>query len=975
MGIRSVCSPGISGYRTGHMTLEKTLASPVRSICLRCRRYREKENLLLFVRRRTTPGDTLQPILMSTERNESYFGYWGKAQPSEAQCERYHLLPHHCLDVAACGRELLRISRFSLARLSRELGWEQTQLEDLCIAFLAIHDIGKFARSFQNLAPDLSPALVPSDRRQLGKHRHDTLGWVACAHLIEVHLQSVLDYDGLWFVYQLARIFTGHHGKPPMEVEGASDPQPIRAKKCFVFDDLIAAETYTRDILHLFVRAPLPAITKTQVQILERNSWTLAGLAVLADWLGSDSRVFRYRESQMELSRYWSEIAVPTAQQSVASAGLGQQAARSWTGAAGYLHHLSALTPLQQFATSVPLGIGPQFFLLEEATGAGKTEAALLLCHRLMAGGNAAGFYFALPTMATANQMYRRVGKLYRGLFAADASPSLVLSHGAREMVEGFRESVLHVMPTPNDKDDLPRVGAQCNSWLADSRKKALLADAGVGTVDQALLSVLPVRHQSLRLLGLASKVLVVDEVHAYDDYTSKLLQTMVQAQAQQGGSVVLLSATVPASLRANMIVAFQQGIGDADVATVKADLRYPLATHVQASGVNSHACGTRQQMIRRVAVKTLTSEKEAISHIVCWAQEGRAVCWIRNTVEDARRSFALLQEHIDAQHAGLFHSRFAMGDRLRIEANVLSQFGSDSTPVLRRGRVLIATQVVEQSLDLDFDEMIVDLAPIDLVIQRAGRLHRHVRDAHGDATKPAGRPAPVLHVLAPVFTEEPAADWYKALFPKAAYVYEDHGQLWLTLRSLLEAKAIVTPGEIGEPGSVRSLVESVYGDDAVNSVPTGLWSASQKAAGRRRAESSLADYNVLNLNKGYCVSAGDWNAADKTPTRLGDEGRLIYLAREEGGELVPLLDVPRYAWEHSSVNVDLQKIDGLAPEWQTRFGSAIAKLQQTIPLLSRDAGALTLPLVPDVDGWISWCQSKGKIQPVSYDRRSGLRI
>jgi CRISPR-associated endonuclease/helicase Cas3 len=347
----------------------------------------------------------------------------------------------------------------------------------------------------------------------------------------------------------MARIFTGHHGKPPMQLERSSGEQ-IRTKSCFSKEDLSAAEAYAREVFRLFVTAPLPPVNDSHLETLKRHSWTLAGLAVLADWLGSDSKRFLYYEQARDLSEYWLTVAVPTARESIANAGLGEQQARVWAGAKAYLPDLADLTPLQQYAGDVTIGSGPQFFLLEDVTGAGKTEAALLLCHQLMSHGNASGFYFALPTMATANQMYRRVGRLYRGIFAEDAVPSLVLAHGARGLVEGFRESILYPMPT-NDSDDLPLAGALCNAWIADSRKKALLADVGVETIDQALLGVLPVRHQSLRLLGLAGKVLVVDEVHAYDDYTSSLLTALVRAQAGQGGSVVLLSATVPASLRA----------------------------------------------------------------------------------------------------------------------------------------------------------------------------------------------------------------------------------------------------------------------------------------------------------------------------------------------------------------------------------------------------------------------------------------
>ncbi|WP_238947405.1 hypothetical protein [Vandammella animalimorsus] len=166
-------------------------------------------------------------------------------------------------------------------------------------------------------------------------------------------------------------------------------------------------------------------------------------------------------------------------------------------------------------------------FVLEDVTGAGKTEAALMLTQRLMQAGRADGLYFALPSMATANQMYQRVGQVYRRLYTDEAAPSLVLAHGARQLLADFRDSVLQPREQAEDGRYAPderSASLQCNAWLADHRKKALLAEVGVGTLDQALLAVLPARHQSLRLLGLCGKVLLIDEVHAYAPYMMALL-------------------------------------------------------------------------------------------------------------------------------------------------------------------------------------------------------------------------------------------------------------------------------------------------------------------------------------------------------------------------------------------------------------------------------------------------------------------
>jgi CRISPR-associated endonuclease/helicase Cas3 len=157
--------------------------------------------------------------------------------------------------------------------------------------------------------------------------------------------------------------------------------------------------------------------------------------------------------------------------------------------------------------------------------------------------------------------------------------------------------------------------------------------------------------------------------------------------------------------------------------------------------------------------------------------------------------------------------------------------------------------------------------------------------------------------------------------------------------------------------------------------VPSGLAQASRKAEGKGRSAVSLAGINALKLNKGYCIAAGDWDAADKTPTRLGNETRPVYLAIEQNGVLMPMVRQARYAWENSFVRVDDFRIDGLAPEWRTRFHSSIQKLQQTIPLLSEAAGGILLPLIVEGDGWIGWCQKDGKPQQVRYDHELGLLL
>lgn len=877
-----------------------------------------------------------------------YLRYWGKAMPNDGQGSRFHLLAYHSLDVAACGKFLLALPQFSLRPLADMLGWPVVKLDALFVYFLALHDVGKFSRAFQGLARDLSADLVSADASPLNTPRHDTLGWWLWRTLDADELLSELFSDPalseFWAIWM--RTVAGHHGMPPKESENGG-LIVADAGDYFLRADREAARAFMDAVFRLLLaeHGALPRIERTHRLILKRHTWRLAGLAVLADWLGSNQAYFPYQSQPMPLSEYWL-VAMQRAGKAVASAGLATHDIRRWENPLNLFDYLKSPTPLQQYAATVALEEGPQLFLLEDVTGAGKTEAALLLCQRLMQAGRAQGLYFALPSMATANQMYQRVGAVYGKLYGAEPVPSLILAHGARGLVDGFRQSVLHGAEQVADRayqENDQTATAQCSAWLADNNKKALLAEVGVGTLDQALLAVLPARHQSLRLLGLANKVLLVDEVHAYDAYMMRLLQTLLTAHARQGGSVILLSATLPLDERARLLAAYQSGLADADIQRLD-DARYPLATRVGA-GLMAHACETRPQVKRHVAVRFLHDEATAVALVAEQAKSGRCVGWIRNTVDDARRAAMALMSCLAPDKVLLFHGRYAMGHRLDIEDDVLRRFGKQSLGAERAGRVLIGTQVLEQSLDFDVDVLLTDLAPIDLIIQRAGRLQRHVRSRSGDPALDGieGRDKPVLYVLSPEVDEAPARDWYAAMFEKGRYVYPDIGRLWLGARALQRAGCIVSPGEPGQAGGVRSLVEAVYGEGN-EAIPGALQEFSNTVEGKELAMQSQASFNALYLDRGYCVdSSARWYEDDRVPTRLGDASLTVYLAYWRDGELHPLCADKARPWEQSAVRIPATRAKSLSPAWQARFDGSLSVLRGAHPLLREPAFILPL--------------------------------
>ncbi len=348
-------------------------------------------------------------------------------------------------------------------------------------------------------------------------------------------------------------------------------------------------------------------------------------------------------------------------------------------------------------------------------------------------------------------------------------------------------------------------------------------------------------------------------------------------------------------------------------------------------------------------------------------------MAWIRNTVDDARQAWEELRTGpgINPERLMLFHSRYALADRLAIEGDALRCFGKDSRAEARRGRVLVATQVIEQSLDLDVDLMISDLAPVDLLIQRAGRLHRHLRDAQGNPAARDGRPAPTLWVLAPPWSDTPEADWYGRMFKGANAVYPHTGQLWLSQKVLQEA------GALQMPEGARSLIEGVYDFDALCTLPPGLQDNEFDQSGKQTGDRNLARFNTLQWAQGYTQTAGAWSAEEKTPTRLGEDTQDWTLLRAEGASLVPWAAESPHPWEASSLKLALRSLKTLEPAWEARFRPQLDALRAAHPALRHRA---LLPLVEGGEGadpgvWVAQGQNaKGQTVQVRYCPHLGLR-
>lgn len=728
-----------------------------------------------------------------------------------------HPAVYHMLDVAAVAERL-------------PLANSEPAVLQACYLLAGLHDLGKINAAFR--------AMLRSGQPQpAGRH------WEVTEALLRHHDAAILEpvLGATWRVRnQLFAASAGHHGAPPTrdEVLAPWEWQPMLTA---AGPEAVAdAGAVITAFLELWPGASLERLDRRGAAAL---SWRLAGWITAADWVGSNPAWFQPTAPGPTPAEYL-ELARSRAAVAVAAAGLhtGEPCTRR-------LYDF-APRPMQAACTEVALPKGPMLAIIEDETGSGKTEAALILAQRMMTAGKGRGLYMALPTMATADAMFDRLAGVLRRLF--DGTPSLALAHGRAGMHKGFRALAEARALNPDEPGP--------TDWLRDNRRRALLADVGVGTVDQALLAAVRARHAVLRQYGLASKILIVDEAHEMGDpYMGTLLAELLRVQAAQGGSAILMSATLDRGLRARLAAGFAAGRGDGPKATDHA--AYPALT---VPGVAAPAVAAHPSPRGPVAVVRLDEMEAALDLLERAAGQGAACVLVRNAVDEAIAAARALRAR--GVPTDLLHARFALVDRKRHEGQALAGFGKGRAA--RPGRVLVATQVVESSLDLDFDVMVSDLAPMAALIQRAGRLWRHM-----DLRPADGRPAPgpVLHVLAPDPDGVTSDRWAQPVLGQGAFVYPAP-LLWRTARVLFDA------GAIEAPHGLRALVEAAHGSDLP--LPEVLETAALRQEGQDAAAVTHAGQNLIDWPAGYRAGAAGAGDAEY-PTRLGRPQMSLVLMRD----------------------------------------------------------------------------------------------
>jgi CRISPR-associated endonuclease/helicase Cas3 len=753
--------------------------------------------------------------------SEAAKALWAKSDRDKDKGS-WHPLIAHLLDVAASAEVILeREPPKTLGLYALDLNLEPRQAKAWICALAGLHDLGKASPAFQQkwlegkervwengLSWQNNPTPPPND--------------VSHSLISEAVLPELLEARG-WkrrAAKNVAAAVGEHHGFRATWDDLAK--AGTTREKGNVDWDSVRRELFEA-VLEVLGVGEAPEVCIYGGAAFER----LAGLTSFADWIGSS---LDFHPLGDDLHEYYQKAKERAAQkldsigwfkrETLMSELQSLEAVFAYLGKPGQPFKAR---PLQAALERLLEGVGdtPALFLIEAPMGEGKTEAALYAHLRLQAVNRHRGMYIALPTQATGNLMFERV-KAFLGRYGKSRRLDLQLLHGASELVEAYQK----ILVRPNTPEGGGE-GVEAQVWFSH-RKRGLLSEYAVGTVDQALLGILPTKHQFVRLWGLGNRVVVLDEVHAYDTYTSGLIETLVRWLWALDSSAVLMSATLPKARRVDLLKAF--GAGEIPEAE---DKPYPRITRVVKGGAKPtvETFGAREQPT--LVLRALPLDLEAIAQQALeQARLSGCVACIVNTVQRAQDLYKALVDNPEGVEIHLFHARYPLEERLQREQTVLARFGKEG--VRPHKAILVATQVVEQSLDLDFDVMFTDLAPVDLVLQRAGRLHRHERDSkerHAHTT-------PVLWVAGLECGDDPLRDGASPVhrgvpdFGSAERIYERY----VLLRSWL---ALQNRAQIELPGDIDRLVQEVYSEPAPQGLSQAWLEALEQAWGRMHRRDS----------------------------------------------------------------------------------------------------------------------------------------
>lgn len=822
---------------------------------------------------------------------------WGKLN-RDGPTLRTHSLIDHMFDVAACFATLARCTaiRRALERAAqRDL--DEADIERLS-ALVFLHDIGKANSGFQSrrwMSPQTPPKNWPTS-----PYGHGPEGWALVTGNIGPTAETVLAglplaelaSWGAEAADSLLHASISHHGRPigdEPSKQVAYIWQAVHSSQGDVLYDPAVTIAEMGDQLRLTFPV---AFAPCQRPLPDAPAFVhlFAGLVQLADWLGSDTRAGFFEYSATGEDR--SQTARQRAEHAVGVIGLDVAPLRCALAANAptfdMAFNVAAPRPMQAAMSNPSLG---PLVILEAETGSGKTEAALWRFIHLFQAGAVDSLYFALPTRVAATQLYERIRQVVARLWPVDA-PVVVRALPGYEAADGQA-----MISLPDFKVLWPDKAGDVRAderWVAETPKRFLAATIAVGTIDQALLGGLQLRHAHLRHALLSRSLLVVDEVHASDAYMTVLLDQLLKAHLKIGGQAMLLSATLGAAARTKYLnIGYPENPQPVPSLSVASKLAYPAIGYRAAAGVRLEGV-TGNPQDKTVHWKTLDAINDP-SRIAALAIEaaaaGARVLVVRNTVPAAVETLLAVEAllHPNQQGAWLFmvegvstlhHSRFSQQDRPLLDKAVEDQLGKHRAGVF--GRIVIGTQTLEQSLDIDADLLITDLCPMDVLLQRVGRLHRHTRSE---------TERPDAYSIARAWVLTPAGHDLTPMLKRARNGLgrmRDGGGVYPDLRILETTRQLIDAQESRSiPAENRVLVERATHLEALQAIETSLGEGWQKIGqaieGDIGARRGLAHLHAIPYDAPFFdLSFPD--ADHKIATRLGAADRRIEITPPQPG-------------------------------------------------------------------------------------------
>ncbi len=776
---------------------------------------------------------------------ENWRLFWAKTNREKVEGladDWTHPLWAHLIDVGSAAQLLWDefLPDSLKQKMAAALGMSEAEAGRFLSIWIGLHDLGKGIPGFQEMN---EPAKARQEAAGLFFHEnHNRLHHGHASIAIAQRWLGAKGFTGKTLLDALAAFVGIHHGKLCQKEtwEGvALDPRP---------EAVLGNETWRQaqhdltEAVFMAWGATLPSSNAFPTLNAFKDSWpdwllAFAGWATLADWLGSMQSCYDLHiRAEDDLAAYLvsSREGAYTAYR---QAGLNQRASLR---ALDFEKHFgNPPRPLQEIVAALPLHPDqPNLIIAEAPTGEGKTEAGFYVTAR-----NGGGVYVAMPSQSTSDGLYPRLktfvaGDVENGLVAAHVgdTAALRLVHG-NDLLHDDAVALLTIAEATAEIDDNDAKKGREESgkdrvlgWFMP-KKRALLVPYGVGTVDQLFLGVLYAKHFFLRLFALNGKTVIFDEVHAYDAYMNTVFGQLLRWLRALNVNVVVLSATLPTEARQRMLAAW----GSPEVPDGTRPAPYPVVWHAADGTTTAHPFAPAPGRGQRLAFRWCDA---GIDSVVATARRllaaGATVMIVCNTVKRAQEVFEKLDtdEILPKADRMLLHARMPQAWRQEREKDARARFGPKRPA---QSGLLVGTQVIEQSLDLDVDALITDLAPVDLLLQRAGRLHRHQRE------RPAGFSQPVMYIACAESEEGklPEVDGISG----GGKIYET-ALLWKTWAVLRQAGGWTLPLGDGAGPGYRALIEAVYGDLAA--VPAGLDEEFQALYPEKVAEWLRADRSKM---------------------------------------------------------------------------------------------------------------------------------